>query len=159
MVYFNPTTTTNKRPDAIFIRLHDTGSQPYPAWRYHEIRQPIMVRSTEEDKQMEAKGYKPINCPTFANPSLMNWHWDLIDMTPRQIVLFAMEEYNVELPETTREKLIEAIWKLHVSAPENKDRVVLMAHTAQMNYDETIKEIKRSADNDPADVTKEEFFA
>lgn len=148
------------KPGIYFLRLHDTGTQPYPAWRYHDIREPILVYSTQEDEEAEKKGWKAVNSPTTVNPRLTNWHWDLVDMSPRQLCIFAQEEYGADLPpEAGVEKLIKAIWRLHVAAPENKDRVVLMAHTVAMNYDATQAEIKRLVATEEGETTREEFWA
>ena len=40
--------------------------------------------------------------------------------------------------------MIKLLWRLSQAAPENQDRIVLMAQTVKMNYDETIEQIKRN---------------
>lgn len=82
--------------------------------------------------------------PQTANNAPINWFWDLEDLSPKQLIVYAREEFEVELPpDASQEHLFKLILKLTKFAPQNKDRMVLMAHTIKMNYDETLEEIKR----------------
>jgi len=132
----------------------------YPAWRYHEVLQPKIVNNTQEDQEANDAGWKAVNVPMGRNPQLLNWHWDLEDFSAKQMVLFAKEEFNIELPfEAGVEKLFKVIWDLTKSAPANENRIILMAQTIKMEYDETLEEIKRLIETEPAEVTVEEFYA
>lgn len=136
------------------------GGKIYPAWRYHEVLRPKIVHNTEEDQEASDAGWKAVNVPMGANPQLLNWHWDLEDFSAKQMVLFAKEEFGVELPfEAGEEKLFQVIWDLTKTAPANKDRIILMAQTIEMEYDETLAEIKRLVKTGDAEVTVEEFTA
>jgi len=131
----------------IFWRGFTERNMPkYPAWRYHKIHEPILVHDTDEDAAMVKHGYEPINVPISANTGFINWFWDIEDMSPRQLCVFVKDEYGVDLPEDApQEKLQRAVFELIKWAPQNQNRLVLMAHTIKMNYDETLEEIKRMA--------------
>jgi len=131
----------------IFWRgFNDRPTPKYPAWRYHKIHQPILVNDTDEDGLMREKGFEPINVPISANTGFQNWFWDIEDMSPRQLCVFAREEYGVDLPaDADQMKLQKAVFELVKFSPQNRNRLVLMAHTIKMNYDETLEEIKRMA--------------
>lgn len=117
----------------------------YPAWRYHKFNVPTIVHDTAEDLAAQAKGYATANMPRTSVPYLHNFRWDLEDMTARQLVMFAHEEFEgVELPiDLGKEKLLLCIWQLMKEKPQSKEQIVLMAQTLKMNYDETLEQIKR----------------
>ena len=137
-----------KRVDAgiYFMGLvHDTGK--YPAWRYHKYEEPQIVNNTAEDEEIFKKGWEPCQKPRQANPYVVNWRWDLEDLSPRQLCLYALDKFGVDLPpELGQEQLIKTIWRLSREAPENEDRIVLMAQTIKMNYEETQEQIRRHLD-------------
>lgn len=140
--------------------MHKVDLKRYPAWRYHEVLQPKIVGNTDEDQEASDAGWKAINVPMGKNPQLLNWHWDLEDFSAEQMVLFAKEEFGVELPyEAGTEKLFKVIWDLTKAAPVNRDRIVLMAQTIKMEYDETIEEIRRLMKTGTKETIVEEFYA
>ena len=143
----------------IFFRgLHGKTLKPYPAWRYHKIREPIIVNDTEEDKQAEGKGFHRLD--TLKHTSiLMNHMNDFEDMSTRQLRLYIKEEFNVDLPpEANKLLLMKAVWKLSMTSPENKDRVVLLAQSIRMNYDETLEEIKKAMNDPEVEYEKEVIY-
>ncbi|MCK5616759.1 hypothetical protein KAR91_83630 [Candidatus Pacearchaeota archaeon] len=151
-----PDTTGIKKGGIFFRRYANVDPAAYPAWRYHKVHEPLEVANTAEDIQVEKKGYRPLANIASKAPHLMNHMADFEDMSPRQLVLYAREEFDVELPaEASHGKLLKVIWKLMVNSPKNKDRIVLLAQSVRMNYTETLKEIKRVIET-PEAVTERE---
>lgn len=154
--------------ECVFEGRADLGGFPgtqYPCWRYHRLLDPLLVNNTDEDDACRKQGYDAPNAPLTANKQLINWFWDLEDMSPNQLRVFAKDEFDVELPkEASQECLMKVVCRLSKASPQNQGRIVLMAHTIQMNYDATLEEIRRmSAMKDSPDynvsVEKEEFYA
>ena len=154
------------RPGPIFLGLAGRDS-PYPAWRYHEFYDPVVVHNTEEDEKIKAQGWKDASQqPTTACRHLINWRFDLEDMTARQLAQFAKDQFNVDLPiQSGAEKLFQCVWRLHMADPRNQENIVLMAHSVRMEYDETVQYIKEVAEfgklpeGCEVEVIQEEFFA
>lgn len=116
----------------------------YPQFLYLDGANPVKVHSTDEEEGARALGYDSITAGAMSNPYLINWFWDFEDMSVKQLHVFAKEEYGVDLPiEAGQEKLFSAVVDLTRNAPQNRNRLVLMAHTVAMNYDATLEEIKR----------------
>lgn len=129
----------------------------YPAWRYHKWLEPYIVNNTEEDYQASIAGWKKLDIPLTSVKHLVNFRYDLEDMSARQLALYAYEEFDIELPvEAGEEKLFKAIWKLTNFAPQNKGRITLMAQSIEMNYDETVKYIQEMGKN--MEMSKPEYF-
>jgi hypothetical protein len=122
-------------------------NRPYPAWRYHKFFEPKIVADTAADFQASVEGWKSPNQPITALPHLVNWNLDLEDMSAEQLRLFALEEYGVNFPkEASAEKLVKAIWHL-ARLTRDGGRMTLLAQSIEMNYDETIKQIQKDAEN------------
>lgn len=118
----------------------------YPAWRYHEFFEPVIVQNTDEDDEAQAKGWKTLDTPITGVQHLSNWRHDLEDMTAKQLVLFAKEEFGVDLPvEAGEVRLVKAMWRLTQLAPQHTGRITLLAQSIEMNYDETLDEIREMA--------------
>jgi hypothetical protein len=123
---------------------YDLAPNRYPFWLYKDGAEPVMVKNEDEEKTARADGYDTVTAGITANRYLVNWFWDLEDMSAKQLHIFAKEEYGVDLPiEAGQERLFRAVCELTLHAPQNQNRLILMAHTIKMNYDETIEEIKR----------------
>ena len=123
----------------------------YPSMMYKDGADPIAVQDTKGEEDARLKGYDFIIAGQMANKNLVNWFWDLEDLSPKQLVVFAQDEYEVDLPiEAGQEKLFQSVCKLTKAAPQNRNRIVLMAHTIKLNYEETLAEIARTIEN-PAD--------
>ena len=120
------------------------GIKKYPIWLYKDGEEPITVTDTDAEQEARSKGYDAVTAGSMANKYLVNWFWDLEDFSAKQLHYFALEEFGVDLPvEAGQEKLFKAVVELTKSSPKNKNRMVLMAHTIKMNYDETLEEIRR----------------
>jgi len=132
--------------EAMFMGLNPGAKRvPYPCILYREDTKPLRCESTDEEIEARKKGYDSFTPGALSNRYLINWFWDFEDMSPRQMVVFAKDEYGVDLPiECGQIKLFELLCELTKNAPQNRNRLVLMAHTAAMNYDETIEQIKRA---------------
>lgn len=135
-------------PKPVAIVLDDNFQAPnmpkYPRWLHHDYLDSILVNDEAEKKAAIKNGYTEIAAPMTANRCLSNWFWDIEDMSKKQLIVYARDEYGVDLPADAQHKtLFRAVLELGRSAPQNKNRLVLMAHTIKMNYDETIEEIKR----------------
>lgn len=116
----------------------------------------VLVNDTSEELAARAKGYDNIHAGMIQNKVLINWYWDLEDFSPKQLSIFAKEEFEVDLPkEADQTVLLDAVLKLTKAAPQNCNRIVLMAHTIQMNYDETLSTIRKMAENASEVETKE----
>lgn len=121
------------------------GQKVYPRWMYKEDSSPLLVNNCDEEEKARLEGYDTISAGSLSNPYLINWFWDLEDFSAKQIHVFALEEYGVDLPiEAGQEKLFKAVCELTRAAPQNRNRLVLMAHTMKLNYDETLEEIRRT---------------
>ena len=104
----------------------------------------ILVDNTEAELNARARGYDNINAGMIANKVLINWFWDIEDFSPKQLVVFAKEEFDIDLPaEADQIKLMQSVLLLTKHAPQNCNRIVLMAHTIKMNYDETMSTIRK----------------
>lgn len=118
----------------------------YPHFMYCDGDNPLLVADTREEEEARVKGYDNITASAMSNRNMVNWYWDLEDMSPRQLLVFAQDEYGVDLPgDASQEKLFSAVCKLSKAAPQNRNRLVLMAHTIKMSYEATQEEIKRMA--------------
>ena len=142
-------------PDRIFPSdisfgglLGGNGKPQFPKYLYREGDPPLKVMNAEEEEAARLEGYDAVHAGQLANKYLINWFWDLEDMSPKQLRVFALEEYGVDLPEeASQEKLFQAVVELTRAAPQNRNRLVLMAHTISMQYEETMEEIRRMVDN------------
>ena len=140
----------------IFVVGVGEKAKPYPAWRYHELFEPVIVHDAEEDKRVQAQGWKTLDIPITGVQHLCNWRHDLEDMTAKQLVLFAMEEFGVVLPaEAGEERLVKAMWQLTHLAPQHSGRICLLAQSVKMDYDDTLAEIYEAAEDFEFKVTKE----
>jgi hypothetical protein len=118
----------------------------YPVWRYHEIHEPLLVNNTAEDEDAKSKGWDNIEASATGNNHFVNWRHDLEDMTAKQLILFAKEEYGVDFPVgATCEQLVKAIWQLTKAAPQHSGRITLLAQTIEMDYDEVCDELYKMA--------------
>lgn len=132
-----------------FAEIMDHINKPgYPAWRYHDLREPRLVYNTEEDRQAAVEGWQPPYEPVTSAPTLKNYFHDLEDFNVRQLLAFVKEEFGVALPkQADKPTLIKAIWHLYHASAKHKGRMVLLAQSVRMNYDETVKEILRKSEN------------
>ncbi len=135
----------------------------YPCWLYHDKHEPRIVYNEDEEKQAKLEGFDHVNSTMMSNKTLVNWFWDFEDMSPKQLCVYSKEEYGVELPiEAGQKKLFQAVTELTRYAPQNKNRMVFMAHELPMKYEATLDEIRRMVD-DPGEMnverTYEEFTA
>lgn len=137
----------------------------YPCYMYRGNDDPIKVQNTEEEEQARIDGYDTIGASVLSNKYLINWFWDLEDMSAKQLRVFCMEEYGVDLPEAAgQDRLFRAAVELSRHAPQNQNRLVLMAHTITLEYDATIDEIRRlmevpDSEHYESETTTQEFYA
>jgi hypothetical protein len=136
----------------------------YPKWLYKNGSSPLKVMNVEEEAQARAEGWESVTAGMMANKTLINWVWDLEDMSSKQLCVYAKDEFGVELPANAdQDKLFVAVLELIRCAPQNRDRLVLMAHTIKMNYDETLEEIRcmvaGKRQGVESDTITEEFWA
>ena len=156
------TDTSIVKHEAMFMGLDGAGEgrspiPQYPCWLYHEFKEPVIVSDSVAEANARADGYDSITAKAMANRQLTNWHWDLEDMSVKQLSVFAKEEYGVDLPTAAgQEHLFRCVTELIRHAPQNRNRLILMAHTIKMNYDETLEEIRRMMTG-PQDVEIEHF--
>jgi hypothetical protein len=126
--------------------------QKYPTMMYCDGKEPIVIQNTADEDDARQNGYDAIIANQMCNRHLVNWFWDLEDLSPKQLIVFAQDEYGIDLPaEASQEKLFQCVLALSKAAPQNRNRIVLMAHTIKMNYDETLAEITRTMDNPSKD--------
>ena len=144
--------------DGIFFKaFHGQPSRKYPSWRYHKIFDPILVHNTAQDEKVKREGWEPVFIPITANKYLSNWFWDLEDMSVKQLMIFAQEEYGIKLPvEAGQERLLKAVLQLSRMAPQNAGRIIFMAHQIKMNLDDFYQEVKKAQEN--AIMEKEDFI-
>jgi hypothetical protein len=152
-------TKKQKTPDLVFAGFADKAQLKYPAWRYHEWYEPITVADTEEDDRAKEKGYKAAEYTVVGCRHLINWRFDLEDMSAKQLAQFAKDNFEIDLPiEAGKEKLFKCIYKLHMNDPRYNDDIVLMAHSIKMEYDQTIEAIKTLVKGTKPELV-EEFWA
>lgn len=154
---------TEPKAGIFFERMGSDGRPvKYPAWRYHALYEPKIVQNTDEDQIASEQGWKDPSVPLTAVQTFSNHMHDLEDMNPQQLVAYAREEYEIDLPvEAGKAKLLHALWQIAARAPKNEGRIILLAQSMRMNYDETVKEITRQAGgdiNDCQEITKEEVW-
>jgi hypothetical protein len=141
--------------EMMFMGLNRLHMPKYPHWMHKDGAEPRLVENSLDDAKARADGYDSITAAAMSNRYLINWFWDLEDFSARQLHVFAKEEYGVDLPiEAGQEKLFQAVCELTRNAPQNQNRLILMAHTVKMNYDATLEEIKRLFVN-PGDANVE----
>ena len=147
---------TRPKGDGIWVvGINGEHLKPYPSWRYHELFPPVIVHDTAEDEAAQHQGWKTLDTPSTGVQHLCNWRHDLEDMTAKQLVLFALEEFGVELPiEAGEEKLVKAMWELTHIAPQHSGRITLLAQSVKMDYDEVCAEIHAAAEDMEFTVTK-----
>lgn len=128
----------------------------FPRWLYRDGCEPRLVENADQEAEARAEGWDNITAAAMSNRYLVNWFWDLEDFSPKQLVVFAKDEFDVDLPiEAGQNKLFQAVTELARHAPQNRNRLVLMAHTIEMNYDATLEEIKRLAAGDGQNLETE----
>lgn len=153
-------TKKEKQQGGIFFEKIDRKGRQvvYPAWRYHALYEPKIVYNTDEDQVASDQGWKDPVTPITAVQTFNNFYHDLEDMNNRQLVYYASEEFNLELPvEAPKSKLLWAIWQVAMRSGKTKDRIVLLAQSIRMNYDETVETIKKNAgDLNHCDVVEKE---
>jgi len=119
----------------------------FPCKMYKDGVDPITVENTDAEEAAKLEGWDHVSAGQMANRNMVNWFWDLEDLSARRLVVFSQDEYNVDLPiEAGQEKLFQAVCRLTKAAPNNRNRIVLMAHTIKLNYDATLAEIERTAE-------------
>lgn len=129
---------------ALFMGLGFDIPPRYPSYLYHEVLEPVLVHNEEEEEAYRAKGYDSFTSGMLANKTMVNWHWDLEDLSAKQLVVFAKDEYDVDLPvEAGQLVLYKAICDLSRVAPNNVNRLVFMAQVFEMKLTETVNEIGR----------------
>ncbi len=135
-----------RRPGIYFRNYGSNRAKSYPAWRYHKYLDAKIVNDTAEDIEAQEVGYEHLDTIVKSSPHLLNHMADLEDLSARQLAQYALEEFEIDLsPEVGEERLREHIRALTFASPKNKDRIVLLAQSIKMNYDETVKEIQRLA--------------
>jgi hypothetical protein len=151
-----------QRAGLYFKRIDKMGEViKYPAWRYHPLYEPVIVNDEIEDGEAYEKGWRRPEIPKTALQAFNNFYHDLEDMSVRQLVKYAKDEYNADLPEEAgKAKLLWAIWKIASESPRNKSRMVLLAQSMKMDYDETQDKIRDMAEDLYAcdEVIKEEIW-
>ena len=143
----------------IFIEKLDRqgGPKSYPAWRYHDLLEPIIVNDADEDMRAIENGYHKMIAPVTAHQSFSNFYHDLEDFNNRQLCQSAFDEFGAVLPvEAPKTKLLGAIWRIVTNSTKTKDRIVLLAHSIRMNYDETVETIRKMAGGDIYDCAEVE---
>lgn len=138
--------------------------RPYPCRMYKDGEDPITIDSPDAEKAAKLQGFDHISAGQMANRNMVNWFWDIEDMSAKQLVVFAQDEYEIDLPiEAGQDKLFQAVCRLTRAAPQNRNRIVLMAHTIKLNYDATLAEISRTfekpGDLDEVETEEWEFVA
>lgn len=132
----------------LFKGLGDKQVPVYPRWMYRQDTAPVLIPNTEAEIEAREKGFDNISASALSNRDLINFFWDFEDLSIRQLLVYAQDEFGVDLPaKASQETLFKAVCQLSKSAPQNRNRLVLMAHTIEMKYDETLEEIKRMAND------------
>ena len=128
----------------------------YPRWMYRQDTQPVLIKNTEAEVEAREKGFDNISASALSNRDLINFFWDFEDFSVRQLLVYAQDEFGIELPaEASQEKLFKAVCILTKNCPQNRNRLVLMAHTIEMEYDATLEEIRRMAEASGPDYINE----
>ena len=132
----------------MFMGLNKQQIPDYPRWMYRADTVPVLIDNTAAEVEAREKGFDNITAAALSNRNLINFFWDMEDLSSRQLLVYAKDEFDVDLPaDASQETLFKAVCQLTKSAPQNRNRLVLMAHTIEMKYDETLEEIKRMAND------------
>lgn len=135
-----------------FDKFQGYAKKEFPVWLYHnqDMYEPMLAKNKKEYDALLKQGYSKTKLKALMKaPVIINHGVDIENLSLSQLVYYIKTEFGLELPkEVGEEKLVKAIWRLSRAAPQNKDRMILLAQEVELEYEATQAEIKRCFSDD-----------
>lgn len=130
----------------------------FPQWRYHKYYEPRLVNNTEEADAAKAQGYHCVAEDAFTPTRFKNFGYDFQELNERQLQNYALNKFEIDLSNVTdKDKLIQVLNRLYLETAEHREDIVLLAQSIEMEYDQTVADIRKNVEN-ASEVTTEVLY-
>ena len=152
-----------------FDKFSGYKKKKWPVWLYHnkDMYEPMKAKNKKEYDELLKQGYSKTRMRALCRaPEIINHGIDIENLNLSQLLYYIKKEFGLEISKkVSEEKLFKYIWRLSRAAPQNKDRMILLAQEVKLEYEATQAEIKRCFSDDlnkknyEEDSFKEVFYA